>query len=135
MDDIENCEWLTIWTTLARSYAYTYNPALQPRALIAYGCICKCVSDLEIKLVLRTLVDALDTYNDIVLVEALIRCLTRLLPELQPDSNVHPVLFWVAIAVLQFDEESLYAAGLALLEQNLHTLDKYNYFEKTVSYW
>jgi neurofibromin 1 len=31
--------------------------------------------------------------------------------------------------VLQLDEKSLYASGLALLEQNLHTLDNMGLFE------
>jgi hypothetical protein len=34
------------------------------------------------------------------------------------DSPIHKFLFWMAISVLQLDELSLYAAGLALLEQN-----------------
>ena len=39
------------------------------------------------------------------------------------------MMFWVAISVLQLDEVSLYASGLALLEQNLHTLDSQGIFE------
>ena len=34
--------------------------------------------------------------------------------------------------MLQLDEMSLYAAGLALLEQNLHTLDAMGLFEDQV---
>lgn len=41
-------------------------------------------------------------------------------------------MFWVAISVLQLDEVSLYAAGLALLEQNLHMLDSMALFENQV---
>ena len=41
-------------------------------------------------------------------------------------------LFWVAVSMLQLDEMSLYAAGLALLEQNLHTLDNMGLFEEQV---
>jgi len=33
------------------------------------------------------------------------------------------------VSVLQLDEVSLYAAGLALIEQNLHMLDSMNLFE------
>lgn len=36
----------------------------------------------------------------------------------------------MAISVLQLDEISLYAAGLALLEQNLHTLNSQGTFDK-----
>ena len=49
------------------------------------------------------------------------------------SSPLHRLLFWVAIAVLQLDEVSLYAAGLALLEQNLHTLDEQGVFNEVVS--
>jgi neurofibromin 1 len=38
----------------------------------------------------------------------------------------------VAIAVLQLEELSLFASGLALLEQNLHTLDSFKKFEEEV---
>ena len=41
-------------------------------------------------------------------------------------------LFWVAVSVLQLDEVQLYAAGLALLEQNLHTLDILGLFNEQV---
>lgn len=48
------------------------------------------------------------------------------------DSSIHRFLFWVAISVLQLDEQSLYTAGLALLEQNLHTLDNMGLFDREV---
>lgn len=59
-------------------------------------------------------------------------CLTRLQPLLHADSPIHHHLFWVAISVLQLDEVALYAAGLALLEQNLHTLDNIGLFDNKV---
>lgn len=49
------------------------------------------------------------------------------------ESPIHRALFWVAISVLQLDDVTLYAAGLALLEQNLHTLNSQAAFDKTVS--
>lgn len=36
----------------------------------------------------------------------------------------------MAVSVLQLDEITLYAAGLALLEQNLHTLNSQGIFDK-----
>ena len=38
----------------------------------------------------------------------------------------------MAISILQLDEASLYASGLALLEQNLHTLDSQGKFDNEV---
>lgn len=132
MRDIPDCDWLQTWTALAKNFAFCYNPALQPRALIVFGCISKTASDIDVKQLLRILVKALESFNDMVLLEALIMCLTRLQPLLRQDSLIHRALFWVAVSVLQLDEGSLYASGLALLEQNLHTLDSQGIFETKV---
>ncbi|XP_064460461.1 neurofibromin-like isoform X2 [Ornithodoros turicata] len=129
MKNIPNCDWLSQWTALAKSFAFRYNPALQPRALIVFGCISKTVTDQEVKQLLRILVKALESFQDLQLIDAIIMCLTRLQPLLRPESPIHRALFWVAISVLQLDEMSLYASGLALLEQNLHTLDSQGMFE------
>ncbi|XP_046387119.1 neurofibromin isoform X3 [Ischnura elegans] len=130
MRDIPECDWLQTWTSLAKSFAFCYNPALQPRALIVFGCISKSITDQDIKQLLRILVKALESFNDIVLLEALVMCLTRLQPLLRPESPIHRALFWVGVSVLQLDEVTLYASGLALLEQNLHTLDSQGTFEE-----
>ncbi|XP_040072137.1 neurofibromin [Ixodes scapularis] len=129
MKNLPNCDWLSQWTALAKSFAFRYNPALQPRALIVFGCISKGVTDQEAKQLLRVLVKALESFQDLQLIEAIIMGLTRLQPLLRLESPIHRALFWVAISVLQLDEMALYASGLALLEQNLHTLDSQGMFE------
>lgn len=88
MRDIPDCDWLQTWTSLAKSFAFCYNPALQPRALIVYGCISKSVTDHDVKQLLRILVKALESFNDIILIEALVMCLTRLQPLLRPVSFI-----------------------------------------------
>ncbi|XP_012282166.1 neurofibromin isoform X3 [Orussus abietinus] len=129
MRDIPKCDWLKTWTSLAKSFAFCFNPSLQPRALIVFGCISKSITDQDVKQLLRILVKALESFNDITLLEAIVMCLTRLQPLLRPESLIHRYLFWVATSVLQLDEASLYASGLALLEQNLHTLDSQGTFD------
>ncbi|XP_063853822.1 neurofibromin-like isoform X3 [Scylla paramamosain] len=129
MRDIPECDWLQVWTGLAKNFAFQYNPALQPRALIVFGCISKSIVDLDIKQLLRILVKALESFTDITLIDSIIMCLTRLQPLLRPESPIHQALFWVAVSVLQLDEVALYASGLALLEQNLHTLDSQGSFD------
>ncbi|XP_019502518.1 PREDICTED: neurofibromin [Hipposideros armiger] len=135
MRDIPTCKWLDQWTELAQRFAFQYNPSLQPRALVVFGCISKRVSHGQIKQIIRILSKALesclkgpDTYNSQVLIEATVIALTKLQPLLNKDSPLHKALFWVAVAVLQLDEVSLYSAGTALLEQNLHTLDSLRVF-------
>ncbi|XP_049859509.1 neurofibromin isoform X2 [Schistocerca gregaria] len=130
MRDIPDCDWLQCWTQLAKSFAFSYNPALQPRALIVFGCISKSITDQDVKQLLRILVKALESFNDITLLEALVVCLTRLQPLLRSESPIHRALFWVGISVLQLDEVTLYASGLALLEQNLHTLESQGIFDE-----
>ncbi|XP_008274602.1 neurofibromin isoform X2 [Stegastes partitus] len=144
MRDIPTCKWLDQWTELAQKFAFQYNPSLQPRALVVFGCISKRVSHSQIKQIIRILSKASpllsidrglesclkgpDNYNSQVLIEATVIALTKLQPLLSKESPMHKALFWVAVAVLQLDEVNLYSAGTALLEQNLHTLDSMRIF-------
>jgi neurofibromin 1 len=124
------CNWLQQWTALAKSFAFRYNPALQPRGLVVFGCIAKSITDHDVKQLLRHLVKALESFSDITLIEAIVMCLTRLQPLLRRESPIHMALFWVAISILQLDESSLYASGLAFLEQNLLTLESHGTFDQ-----
>lgn len=81
------------------------------------------------KQLLRILVKALESFSDITLIEAIVMCLTRLQPLLRAESPIHKALFWVSISILQLDEIALYASGLALLEQNLLTLESQGAFD------
>uniref|UniRef100_A0A4W4FPH0 Neurofibromin n=1 Tax=Electrophorus electricus TaxID=8005 RepID=A0A4W4FPH0_ELEEL len=135
MRDIPACKWLDQWTELAQKFAFQYNPSLQPRALVVFGCISKRITHGQIKQIIRILSKGLesclkgpDNYNSQVLIEATVIALTKLQPLLRQDSPMHKALFWVAVAVLQLDEVNLYSAGTALLEQNLHTLDSLRVF-------
>lgn len=127
---VPSCNWLQQWTALAKSFAFRYNPALQPRGLVVFGCIAKSITDTDIKQLLRHLVKALESFSDITLIEAIVMCLTRLQPLLRKESPIHRALFWVAISILQLDESSLYASGLAFLEQNLLTLESHGAFDQ-----
>ena len=132
--DLDKCEWLSVWTELARRFAFQFNPSLQPRAIIVYGCISKQATDGDIKQLLRMMVKALDSshsgMHDIDLIEAIVMCLTRLLP-LLPAAHVsiHKFMFWISVSILQLEDAALYVAGLALLEQNLHTLETHGILE------
>ena len=124
------CSWHEQWTQLARSFAFRYNPALQPRGLIVFGCISKRINDVDIKNLLRVLVKALESFSDITLIESIVISLTRLQPLLRAESPIHKSLFWVSLSILQLDEISLYGSGMAMLEQNLITLDNQGVFDK-----
>ncbi|KAK5602945.1 Neurofibromin 1 [Crenichthys baileyi] len=55
MRDIPTCKWLDQWTELAQKFAFQYNPSLQPRALVVFGCISKRVTHGQIKQIIRIL--------------------------------------------------------------------------------
>ncbi|XP_071946540.1 neurofibromin-like [Antedon mediterranea] len=134
MKDIPNCNWLSEWTKLTRKFAFQHNPAIQPRALVVLGCISSTTSNAEIKYLLKIMAQSLEKvhpqeHSNVGLIEAIVIALTRLQPLLPQKSPLHRLLFWIAISVLQLDEVTLYAAGMALLEQNLLQLDQQGVFE------
>ncbi|XP_030848330.1 neurofibromin isoform X1 [Strongylocentrotus purpuratus] len=143
--DIPTCEWLKEWTELTRKFAFQNNPALQPRAMVVFGCINKSTSPKEMRSLLLFLAHAVhnainqkDCYgtgiqqnSSLLYIESIVIAMTRLQPLLEKDSPMHKLLFWVSIAVLQLEEAALYAAGMAMLEQNLHCLDEQGLFEDT----
>lgn len=86
MRDIPKCDWLKTWTSLAKNFAFSFNPALQPRALIVFGCISKSITDQDMRQLLKILMKALESFNDINLMEAIVMCLTRLQLLLRPVS-------------------------------------------------
>lgn len=127
--DMENCDWINVWTDLARRFAFQFNPALQPRAIIVYGAISKTATEADIKQLLRMMVKALEAHSEIDLIESIVMCLTRLLPLLPAKTSLHKFMFWISISILQLEDAGLYVAGLALLEQNLHTLETHGLLE------
>lgn len=129
MKDMPECTWLKKWTELASKFAFDFNPALQPRSIVVLGCISKEANDMLVQKLLQVLIMALSSYNDLVLIEAAFMCLSRLQVILCKDSMFHKAFFWIAIAVLQLSEVSLYPCGLALLEQSLITMETHGAFE------
>lgn len=129
MKDMTECTWLKKWTELASKFAFDFNPALQPRSIVVLGCISKEANDRLVQKLLQVLIMALSSYNDLVLIEAALMCLSRLQVILSKDSMFHKAFFWIAVAVLQLSELSLYPCGLALLEQSLISLETHGAFE------
>lgn len=75
------------------------------------------------------LLQALNDFSDVSLIEGVIMCFTRLLTILDKSSRFHTASFWIAIGTLQLAENGLYPAGLALLEQSLLTLESQGAFD------
>ncbi|KAL6048749.1 Neurofibromin 1 [Balamuthia mandrillaris] len=125
----DDSPWHARLLSLTTRTAYTPNPALQPRAIIALGVLCNTsslVTDDLIYQVLRTLRDVLGTPGqrlDHDLPLSLVICLTRLLEHLSPSSRFFKPMFWVAIILLEIDDCKLFGVAIGLLEAVLKTMD------------
>lgn len=120
--------WHARLLSLATKAAFTPNPVLQPRAIVAVGVLCSApslVTDDLMAQVLVTLRDILPAVRlDLDLPMALIICLTRLFEHLPPTSRYFRPMFWVALTLLQIDEPKIFAVAIGLLEVVLRRLDR-----------
>ena len=91
--------------------------------------------------------------DEVLLVKAVLMCLTRVVIVLCKDSRYPPILFWVAVSclqvllfsctinqdtllfwvVLKLTSEDVFASALALLEATLQTMDVNGAFDKQVA--
>jgi len=130
MNDSNNDEqWLKRWKKLCSSYAFFYNPAIQPRCIVVMGSICKQVLDTDISRMLEVLAKACGLYMDHQLIESVLMCLAKYQAMLLRESDFQVILFWISVGILQFGEQSLYPAALSLLEQNIHVCQSLNMFK------
>nr|XP_002121778.4 neurofibromin [Ciona intestinalis] len=128
MKDIRGSDWLNEWLDLSHKFAFQYNPSLQPRALVVLGCIAKHGSLRHVKQILGIMERSLEPQPDPVLLEASVLCLTRMQLIINAKPEFHVNFFWLGIAMMQLNEKNLYAAGILLVEQNLHNLDELDAF-------
>eukprot|EP00051_Salpingoeca_urceolata_P003452 m.57787 g.57787 ORF g.57787 m.57787 type:complete len:2607 (+) comp12795_c0_seq1:372-8192(+) len=121
-------KWGERWVGLAQSTAFVSNTALQPRAFVTLGIITQELPEGLLINVLDALAVALDRL-DVVLAEAILVCLTRLIRVVPKGSIFHPAIFWVAFSVLQMGDSSVFPAALEVLEMSLRTLDSHGVFD------
>jgi hypothetical protein len=121
--------WHARWRSLITQSAFTPNPALQARACVALGVICKSrtlVTDDLLELVLESLRSALrETMNgtDHDMSVALLMCLSHLYEYLPASSPYFKTIFWVAMAIIQISDEKLFSASLSLIQVILKIQD------------
>eukprot|EP01113_Clastostelium_recurvatum_P009144 TRINITY_DN1436_c0_g1_i2.p1 TRINITY_DN1436_c0_g1~~TRINITY_DN1436_c0_g1_i2.p1 ORF type:complete len:2696 (+),score=879.69 TRINITY_DN1436_c0_g1_i2:238-8325(+) len=124
------------WLSLNTATALGTTPALQARAFITLGAICKSqalVSDFLIEQVLTTLrgvisnSKCLTDNNDLFV--AIISCLTKLFEYLPVGSKFTKPLFWVAMTFVQIYETRVFTASITLLEVMIKTMDNNESFK------
>jgi neurofibromin 1 len=102
VNDMEDCSWVLQWRELVERAMYEFNPPLQPRALVTYGVLAELEDEGTVAQLLTTLYKLLDKfYDNVVIVKAVLMCLTRVVVVLPKDSGCPSLLFWVAVSFLQ----------------------------------
>ena len=115
--------WLDRWLDIVESFAFSQNPALQPRAFIVLGTIADNVGDDKLSLIMSSFMHCLQSPEEnCLLMEAILVCLAKLQPKILPESSLLKHINWFAIFVLRLGNYALYSAALVLLEANLQML-------------
>lgn len=138
--------WHARWLGLTTVVAFTPNSALQPRACVTLGVLCKSSSLVTDELVERVLIEfkealreSMDSGNDHLAV-SLIICLTHMYEFLSPSSFYFKSLFWVTVAIIQISELKLFNAAISFLEvlvrfqeeqEGLGSVEDYYYSART----
>lgn len=129
--------WKSRWMSLITSTAFQYNPALQPRAFVAMGCLARDeVDDDLLYQILVALRNALALYDqtECTYIISIIMCLTNVIENLPLDSRYMSPMFWLGMALIQIGNIPLFQGALNLLQVVLRTLEANECFaDETVS--
>ncbi|KAG0224055.1 Ras GTPase activating protein ira2, partial [Actinomortierella wolfii] len=119
------------WMSLVTSTAFQFNPAIQPRAFVALGCLAREeVDDDLLYQILVALRGALAMFSeaDTNLISSIVMCLTNITANLPADSRYLLQLFWLALGIVEIGQTQLMTHGLELLQVVLKVLDEKGFF-------
>ncbi|CAI2169037.1 10253_t:CDS:10, partial [Funneliformis geosporum] len=128
--DVSNT-WKARWMGLVASTAFQHNPAIQPRAFVALGCLaCEEVDDDLLYQILVALRGALDNFseNDCSLIQSIIMCLTKIVEKLSRESRYLRPMFWLTMALIQIGHIPIFQSAVNLLHVVLRALEAQNFF-------
>ncbi|CEP17257.1 hypothetical protein, partial, partial [Parasitella parasitica] len=124
--------WHARWMSLVTSMTFQFNPALQPRSFVILGCLAQEEIDddllFQILIVLRNELGRFDDKNPH-LVISILMCLTNIIGNLSVNSRYLKSLFWLAIAMIQMNQSSIFPYAAKLLHGVLRTLDGHKCFD------
>ncbi|OXB36317.1 neurofibromin 1 [Cryptococcus neoformans] len=121
--------WRARWMGLVAATCFQHNPATQPQAFIVLGYLASDeVDDDLIYQILVAMSTALSHFvgSDPILIVSMLRCLSRIIPGLFPDSRYVTSLFWLAVGVLQLGYIPLFAPALELMITALRSINMAN---------
>ena len=123
--------WRARWMSLAVNFAFQFNPALQPRAFVALGCLSKGdIDDDLIFQILSTLRRALMFFDesDCQLIISIVMCLTSVIENSPFESRYLREMFWIAMILAAVGHPPLFGTALDLLQAVLKNLASKNAF-------
>ncbi|KAI8801315.1 hypothetical protein BJ742DRAFT_685193 [Cladochytrium replicatum] len=123
--------WKSRWMSLVASTAFQFNPAIQPRAFIALGCLARDDADDDLLYqILVTLRGALSLFeeNESNLIVSILTALCNIVGGLAPDSRYLKSLFWLAVGLAQIGHIPIFNTAVQLLQVVLRTLDSQGAF-------
>ncbi|KAG0221205.1 Ras GTPase activating protein ira2 [Mortierella sp. GBA43] len=119
------------WMGLVTSTAFQFNPAIQPRAFVALGCLAREeVDDDLLYQILVALRGALAMFveSDCNLIASIVMCLTNITVNLPGESRYLQHMFWLGLAIIEIGHVPLFTFALELLQAVLKVLDAQGFF-------
>ncbi|OCF79181.1 neurofibromin 1 [Kwoniella mangroviensis CBS 8886] len=119
--------WRARWMGLVAATCFQHNPATQPQAFTVLGYLAS--DEVDDDLVYQILVAMSTTLShfqegDSVLLISMLRCLSRIIKGLLPDSRYAASLFWLAVSILQLGYIPLFAPALELMNSSLKAVSE-----------
>ncbi|KAI8972992.1 hypothetical protein BDB01DRAFT_839035 [Pilobolus umbonatus] len=123
--------WRARWMSLVASTTFQFNPAIQPQSFVVLGCLGR--EDVDDDLLYQILValrGALVIFNegDCNLVLSIMMCLKNIVGSLPSDSRYLLSLFWVAIALVQMNNSTIFCMAIELVLAVIRALETHEYF-------
>jgi len=119
------------WMGLVTSTAFQFNPAIQPRAFVALGCLAREeVDDDLLYQILVALRGALAMFveSDCNLIASIVMCLTNIAANLPAESRYLQHMFWLGLSIVEIGHVPLFTCALELLQAVLKVLDAQGFF-------
>nr|XP_031861450.1 uncharacterized protein CI109_003054 [Kwoniella shandongensis]KAA5528522.1 hypothetical protein CI109_003054 [Kwoniella shandongensis] len=119
--------WRARWMGLVAATCFQHNPATQPQAFTVLGYLASDEVDDDLVyqiLVAMSTVLSHFTESDSILIISMLRCLSRIIPGLQPDSRYAVSLFWLAVSILQLGHIPIFGPAMELMITALKSINK-----------
>lgn len=124
--------WRARWMSLVTSTAFQVSPAVQTRSFIALGTLATVdVDDDFLYQILIAFNNALGKANEThtMSIVSMLRCMCKVVPALPRSSRYVPLLFWLAVSLLQASHLAFYVESTRLVRITLETMEQRGMFK------